>query len=71
MSTATTLAPRALAIMMADRPTPPQPWMATHWPPDTRPWSTMARKEVTNRQPRLAAVAKSMVSGSGTRLMSA
>ena len=32
MSTASTCAPLALAIMMADRPTPPQPWTATQSP---------------------------------------
>ncbi len=61
----------ALAIMIADRPTPPQPCTATHSPGVTRPWSTTARNEVTKRQPRLAAVAKSMLSGRATRLVSA
>ena len=54
----------ALAIMIAESPTPPQPCTATHSPACTRPWSTMARNDVTNRQPRLAAVAKSSSSGS-------
>ncbi len=71
MSTATTLAPIAEAIIVAESPTPPQPWTATHSPGRTRAWSTMALNEVTNRQPRLAAVAKSSVSGSRTRLVSA
>jgi len=56
MSMAMTLAPSALAIMMADSPTPPQPCTATHSPARTLPWSTTARNEVTNRQPREAAV---------------
>ena len=33
-STATTRAPSAFAIITADRPTPPQPCTATHWPAD-------------------------------------
>ena len=60
-----------LAIMMADKPTPPQPNTATHCPALTRPWAAMARKEVTKRQPRLAAVQKSIVSGNRTKLTSA
>ena len=70
-STATTLAPSALAIMIADSPTPPQPCTATHSPGRTLPWSTTARKAVVKRQPRLAAVANSIVSGTETRLVSA
>ncbi len=54
------LGAQRLAIMMADSPTPPQPCTATHWPPAIRPWSTTARNEVTKRQPRLAAVTKSI-----------
>jgi hypothetical protein len=58
MSTATTRAPIGTAIMIADRPTPPQPKTATHCPAPTRPWAVMARKAVTNRQPRLAAASE-------------
>ena len=42
-STATTRAPRAVAIITADSPTPPQPWTATRRPAATRPCETTAR----------------------------
>ena len=61
----------ARAIMIAESPTPPQPCTATHWPSVTRAWSTTARKDVANRQPRLAAVSKLNSSGRATRLRSA
>ena len=71
ISTAITRAPRAWAIMMAESPTPPQPWTATHCPADTWPCATTARNEVPNRHPRLAAVTKSISSGRRTRFTSA
>ena len=43
MSTATTRAPAATAIITAESPTPPQPWTATHSPGRTRPCDTTAR----------------------------
>lgn len=71
MSTATTLAPAAAAIITADRPTPPQPCTATHSPGATRPRCATARNAVANRQPSEAAVAKVIPSGIATRFTSA
>ena len=70
-STASTRAPRALAIITAESPTPPHPWTATHWSAATRPWATTARYAVANRQPRDAAATKETASGSPTTLASA
>ncbi len=54
-STAITRAPDAAATITADRPTPPQPWTATHSPGVTRPWTVTARNDVAKRQPSAAA----------------
>ncbi len=70
-STATTAAPSAVAIISADRPTPPQPWTATQSPAPTRPCSVTAANAVMKRQPRLAASTKPSASGSRTRFRSA
>src|SRR3954451_20666552 len=70
-SPATTRAPAATATWTADSPTPPQPCTATHSPGRTRPTPVTARNAVANRQPRLAAVANGIASGSATRLTSA
>ena len=56
------------ALEGAERPTPPQPWTATHWPGAVRPWTTTARQAVVNRHPKLAAATASTSSGNGTRL---
>lgn len=71
MSTATTRAPQAAAIITADRPTPPQPCTATRSPARTLPTCTTARNAVAKRQPSPAAVAKDIDSGSGMRFTSA
>ena len=70
-STATTRAPRALAIITAERPTPPAPCTATHWSAPTWPCATRARNAVANRQPSDAAATKDTSSGRSTTLASA
>ena len=53
------------------KPYPTATVYATQSPGPERAWSATARKEVANRQPRLAAVASSISSGNVTRLVSA
>ncbi len=71
MSTPITRAPWARAIIVAERPTPPQPCTATHSPGRVRPCPTTARYAVAKRHPKSAAVVKVMESGRRTRFTSA
>ena len=52
ISPAMTLAPIATPIMIAERPTPPQPWTASHSPLLSLACASNARNAVTKRQPR-------------------
>ena len=64
-------APQAAAIMMAERPTPPEPCTATYSPGWTFATSTSPRMAVAKRQPSEAAVVKSIDAGRWMRLVSA
>ena len=71
ISMAITRAPSALAIMIADCPTPPQPKMATLSWGCTCARAVNPRKAVAKRQPSAAAVEKEIASGSAIKLKSA
>ena len=71
MSTAMTCAPAAVAIITAARPTPPQPWTATHSPARTPACTCSAAQAVMKRQPSDAASTDDNASGTRTRFRSA
>ena len=68
---AITLAWSALAIMMAERPTPPHPKIAMVWFGWSCALAVSPRNAVAKRQPSAAAVLKSILSGSFIKLKSA
>src|SRR5664280_2209753 len=70
-STATTCAPSAFPMRIADAPTPPHPYTASQSPADKWLCRVRAWNAVANRQPSEAAVTASTASGSRTRLKSA